>query len=61
MANLTDNQIRKMPFVERAFVNAVDAAYTEMLWTTGALGLVPLVRGVKGQLKSSLDLDKSSS
>ena len=59
MANLTDNQIRKMPFVERAFVNAVDAAYTEMLWTTGALGLVPLVRGVKGQLKSSLDLDKA--
>ena len=59
MANLTDNQIRKMPFVERAFVNAVDAAYTEMLWTGGALGLIPLVRGAKGQLKSSLDLDKA--
>jgi len=59
MANLTDNQIRKMPFLERVFVNAVDAAYTEMLWTAGAYGLVPIVRWGRGLVKSSLDLDKA--
>ena len=58
LANLTDSQERKLPFAERMFINMVRAGRDELLWTGGALGLVPLVRGAKGMVKSALDLDK---
>ena len=59
LANLTDSEERKLPFTERLFTNAVRASRDELLWTGGALGLIPVVRAAKGGLKSSLDLDKA--
>jgi len=58
LAELTDSQERKLPFAERMFINMVRAGRDELLWTGGALGLIPLVRGVRGKVKSGLDLDK---
>ena len=58
LAELTDSQERKLPFAERMFINMARAGRDELLWTEGALGLIPLVRGVRGKVKSALDLDK---
>ena len=58
LAELTDSDERKLPFVERMFLNGLRASRDEMLWTGGALGLIGVVRNAKGMVKSSLDLDK---
>lgn len=62
MANLTDNDIRKLPFSQRVFVNAVSEGYNDLLWAGGAMSLIPLVRFAgKETLKQSLGLNSAQS
>ena len=62
MANLTDNDIRKLPFSQRLLYNGINEAYNDLLWAGGAMSLVPLVRfaGREG-LKQSLGLNSEQS
>jgi len=62
MANLTDNDIRKLPFQDRVLFNSLSETYNDMLWAGGALGLVSLVRnGMRSGLKNSLGLNSEQS
>ena len=62
MANLTDNDIRKLPFQDRVLFNSLSETYNDMLWAGGALGLLSTVRyaGKQG-LKNSLGLNSEQS
>jgi len=62
MANLTDNDIRKLPFGQRLLYNGINEAYNDLLWAGGAMSLIPLVRfaGREG-LKQSLGLNSEQS
>ena len=62
MANLTDNDIRKLPFEQRLLYNGINEAYNDLLWAGGAMSLIPLVRfaGREG-LKQSLGLNSEQS
>ena len=62
LANLTDNDIRKLPFAQRALYNGLNEAYNDLLWAGGAMSLIPLVRfaGREG-LKQSLGLNSEQS
>jgi|TARA_R100000149_G_C5880311_1_gene145268 hypothetical protein len=62
MANLTDNDIRKLPFGERLLFNSLSEAYNDLLWAGGAMSLIPLVRyaGKEG-IKNSLGLNSEHS
>ncbi len=62
MANLTDNDIRKLPFGQRLLYNGINEAYNDLLWAGGALSLIPLVRfaGREG-IKQSLGLNSEQS
>lgn len=62
LANLTDNDIRKLPFSQRVLFNGLNEAYNDMLWAGGAMSLIPLVRyaGKEG-LKQSLGLNSAQS
>jgi hypothetical protein len=62
MANLTDNDIRKLPFEQRLLFNGLNEAYNDALWAGGAMSLIPLVRfaGREG-LKQSLGLNSEQS
>jgi len=62
MANLTDNDIRKLPFGERTLFNALSEANNDMLWAGGALSLIPVVKfAAKTGLKNSLGLNSEQS
>jgi hypothetical protein len=43
LANLTDNDIRKLPFAQRALYNGLNETYNDLLWAGGAMSLIPLV------------------
>jgi len=62
LANLTDNDIRKLPFAQRALYNGLNEAYNDLLWAGGAMSLIPIVRfaGREG-LKQSLGLNSEQS
>lgn len=62
LANLTDNDIRKLPFAQRALYNGLNETYNDLLWAGGAMSLLPLVRfaGREG-LKQSLGLNSEQS
>lgn len=62
LANLTDNDIRKLPFAQRALYNGLNETYNDLLWAGGAMSLIPLVRfaGREG-LKQSLGLNSDQS
>jgi hypothetical protein len=62
MANLTDNDIRKLPFGQRLLYNGINEAYNDLLWAGGAISLIPLVRfaGREG-IKQSLGLNSEQS
>lgn len=62
LANLTDNDIRKLPFAQRALYNGLNEAYNDLLWAGGAMSLIPLVRfaGREG-VKQSLGLNSTQS
>lgn len=62
MANLTDNEIRKLPFGERMLFNALSETYNDMLWAGGALGLLSTVKyaGKEG-MKNALGLNSEQS
>ena len=62
LANLTDNDIRKLPFAQRALYNGLNEAYNDLLWAGGAMSLIPIVRfaGREG-LKQSLGLNSDQS
>jgi hypothetical protein len=62
LANLTDNDIRKLPFAQRALYNGLNETYNDLLWAGGAMSLIPLVRfaGREG-LKQSLGLNSEQS
>jgi len=62
MANLTDNDIRKLPFAERTLFNALSEANNDMLWAGGALSLLPVVKfAVKSGVKNQLGLNSEQS
>jgi hypothetical protein len=62
MANLTDNDIRKLPFENRVLFNALSATYNDMLWAGAATGLLSTVRAAgKEGLKNSLGLNSEQS
>lgn len=62
MADLTDNDIRKLPFAQRELVIALNEAKNDLLWAGGAMSLIPLVRfaGREG-VKASLGLNSEQS
>lgn len=62
MANLTDNDIRKLPFSQRLLFNGINEAYNDLLWAGGAMSLIPAVRfaGREG-MKQSLGLNSEQS
>ena len=62
MANLTDNDIRKLPFAQRVVFNALSEGYNDLLWAGGAMSLIPVVRfaGREG-IKQSLGLNSEQS
>ena len=62
MANLTDNDIRKLPFSQRMFYNAVSETYNDLLWAGGATSLIPLVKFAgRDLIKNSLGLNSEQS
>jgi hypothetical protein len=62
LANLTDNDIRKLPFAQRALYNGLNEAYNDLLWAGGAMSLIPLVRFAgRETLKQSLGLNSQQS
>ena len=62
MANLTDNDVRKLPFEQRVIFNALSEGYNDLLWAGGAMSLIPLVKfaGREG-IKQSLGLNSEQS
>jgi hypothetical protein len=61
MANLSDNDIRKMKFSDRLLYNSLVEAQNDILWAGGALGLIPAVRFAGRGLKGSLGLNSEQS
>ena len=62
IANLTDNDIRKLPFAQRLLYNGLSEAYNDLLWTSGALGLVASSRyAIKSGVKNMLGLNTEES
>ena len=61
MANLTDNDIRKMKFSDRLLYNSLVEAQNDILWAGGALGLIPAVRFAGRTFKGSLGLNSEQS
>ena len=57
LANLTDNQIRQLPFSERLLVNSLTEAQNDILWAGGALSLIPAVRFAQRGFKGLLGLN----
>jgi len=61
MANLTDNDIRKLPFGQRMLYNALSEASNDFLWGGGALTLGPVIRAAGRGVKNSLGLNSAQS
>lgn len=61
LANLTDNDLRKLPFGERLLVGGLIEAQNDMLWAGGALGLIPAARFAKRGTKGLLGLNSEQS
>lgn len=62
LANLTDNDIRKLPFAQRALYNGLNETYNDLLWAGGAMSLIPLVRFAgRETVKQSLGLNSAQS
>ena len=61
LANLTDNDLRKLPFNERLLVGGLIEAQNDMLWAGGALGLIPAARFAKRGTKGLLGLNSEQS
>lgn len=57
MANLTDNDIRKLPFSQRLLYTSLVEAQNDLLWSGGAFGLLGSVRLAGRGLKGSLGLN----
>lgn len=56
LANVTDDEIRKLPPVERSVVHATQAMKNAALWNAGAFALGPLFGLAAGGVKSALGL-----
>jgi hypothetical protein len=62
LANLTNNDIRKLPFTERLLYNGLTEAYNDILWAGGATALIPLVKFAgRDMVKNSLGLNSEQS
>ena len=62
LANLTNNDIRRLPFAQRLLYNGLTEAYNDLLWAGGATALIPLVKFAgRNMVKNSLGLNSEQS
>jgi hypothetical protein len=57
LANVTDNEIRQLPFEQRIFVNALKEAQTDAIFSGAATALTPIWRFAASGIKQSLGLN----
>jgi hypothetical protein len=57
LANVTDNEIRQLPFEQRIFVNALKEAQTDAIFSGAATALTPIWRFASSGVKQSLGLN----